>query len=272
MSSAPPMQRLKTPSQPLALATSLTMCCTAIGGQRRLRRRLPDHRVAADRRDHGVPGPDGDREIERRDDADRSQRLPLLDHAVPRPFAGDRQAVQLARQADGEVAHVDHFLDLAFTLGADLAGLERDQQPEVGLVGAQGRADLADDLAATGRRNHPPASERLARPRRRPARNPRPRPSGPAAAADRSPGFVEWISTSPVRSTPSPQQTPLIEFADSQPAQAGLRTWRVALPLRDDSERLAPYRSSYRRRRSNGRGSHRRCTRLIASARSTKMD
>ena len=83
---------------------------------------------------------------------------------MPRSFAGDRQAVELARQADGEVAHVDHFLDLAFALGADLAGLERDQEPQVGLPGAQGRADLADDLAAARRRDHPPGPESLARP------------------------------------------------------------------------------------------------------------
>ena len=49
-------------------------------------------------------------------------------------FAGDGEAVQLARQADGEVAHVDHFLDLAFALGADLARLESDQKSQVGLA------------------------------------------------------------------------------------------------------------------------------------------
>ena len=49
------------------------------------------------------------------------------------PLAGDRQAVELARQPDGEVAHVDHFLDLALALGADLARLEGDQEAQVGL-------------------------------------------------------------------------------------------------------------------------------------------
>ena len=48
----------------------------------------------------------------------------------PGPLAGDRQAVQLAGQADGEVADVDHLLDLAEALGADLAGLDRHQRAE----------------------------------------------------------------------------------------------------------------------------------------------
>ena len=93
--------------------------------------------------------------------ADRPERMPLLDHPVPRPLAGDRQAVELPRQADGEVAHVDHLLDLALALRADLARLERDQQAEVRLLLAQGLADLADDLAADRRGDHPPGPERL---------------------------------------------------------------------------------------------------------------
>ena len=114
-------------------------------------------------RDHRVPGPDRDREVERGDDADRPQRLPLLDHAVPRPLAGDRQSVKLARQADGEVAHVDHFLDFALPLGADLAGLQRDQKPEIGLEGTKGGSDLADDFSSPRRRNEPPRSKRRSR-------------------------------------------------------------------------------------------------------------
>ena len=53
------------------------------------------------------------------------ERMPLLHHAVPRPLRGDRQAVELARQADREVADVDHLLHFAVALGADLAHLER---------------------------------------------------------------------------------------------------------------------------------------------------
>ena len=87
----------------------------------------------------------------------------MLDHPVPRPLAGDGQPIQLAREADREVAHIDHFLDLAFPLGADLAGLEGDQKAQVGLACTQGRTDLADDLAAARRGNQTPGPKRLAR-------------------------------------------------------------------------------------------------------------
>ena len=45
-----------------------------------------------------------------------------------------------------EVADVDHLLDLAEALGADLAGLDRHQRAEVGLVLAQQLAELAHEL------------------------------------------------------------------------------------------------------------------------------
>src|SRR5262249_33058006 len=134
------------------------------GGQRRPGRWLPYHRIAADGRDHGVPGPDRGREVERRDDADRAQWVPLLHHSMTGPLAGDRQAVELARQSDREVAHVDHLLDLALALAADLPGLEGDEESQVGLPGAEGLADLPDHLTATRSRHHPPVPERLARP------------------------------------------------------------------------------------------------------------
>ena len=72
-----------------------------------------------------------------RDDADDAERMPLLVHAVARPLAVHRQAVELARQADREVADVDHLLHLAQPLGEDLAHLERDQPAERLLVLAQ---------------------------------------------------------------------------------------------------------------------------------------
>ena len=120
-------------------------------------RRFPDDRVAADGREHRVPGPNGDRKIESRDHADRAERMPLLEHAVQGPFAGHGQAVKLPRETDGEIAHVDHFLHFAFALRADLARLERDEQAQVLLLLAQGLADLADDFAPLGGWDHPPA-------------------------------------------------------------------------------------------------------------------
>ena len=133
ISAASPRHRLKTPSHPLARATSSDDFLHRNRAQRCQRRWLPDHRIAADRRDHGVPRPDCHREVEGRDDSDRPQRVPLLEHPVVWALAGDREAVKLARQPDGEIAHVDHFLNFAFAFAPDLAGLDGDQQPEIGL-------------------------------------------------------------------------------------------------------------------------------------------
>ena len=85
--------------------------------------------------------------------------MPLLHHPVPGPLGGDRQPEQLARQADGQVADVDHLLDLAEALGADLAGLDRHQRAEVVLVLAQQFAEFADQLAADRRRHVAPRPE-----------------------------------------------------------------------------------------------------------------
>jgi hypothetical protein len=85
--------------------------------------------------------------------------MPLLHHAVTRAFRGDREPEQLPRQANREVADVDHLLDLAESLGADLAGLDRHQRPEVGLVFTQQAAQLADEQAADRGRHLAPRLE-----------------------------------------------------------------------------------------------------------------
>ena len=157
--------------------------------QRRLVRRLPDHRVAGDERQRGVPRPHGDREVERRDDGARAHRVPLLHQAVAGSLAGDRQAVQLARQPDGEVADVDHLLDLAEALGADLAGLDRHQRAEVVLVLAEQLAEAAHEVAADRRRRRAPRGEGVVAPRRRRASTSPAAPAGAErAAGDRRAG------------------------------------------------------------------------------------
>ncbi len=96
------------------------------GRQRRQFRRLPDHRIATDGGQGGVPRPDGDGKVEGGDDADGAEWMPLLVHAVPGPFGVHRQAVELARQSGGEFADVDHLLHFADTFGANLAHLQGD--------------------------------------------------------------------------------------------------------------------------------------------------
>ena len=134
------------------------------GRERRGLGGLPDDRIAAHRGNRRVPRPHGHRKIERRDHADGPQRMPLLHHPVARALGGDRQAVELPRQADGEVADVDHLLHFALAFRADLAHLERDEVAERLLVLPQRIAEIAHELAALGRRALAP---RLERPLRR---------------------------------------------------------------------------------------------------------
>ena len=128
--------------------------------QRRRRARLPHHRIPAHQGDRRVPRPHRCREVEGGDDADRSKGLPGLREAVGRAFRGDRSAVQLAGQADGEVADVDHLLHLTARLGGDLADLDADQGGQVIEVVAHEVAEPAHDLAADGRRCRAPRAER----------------------------------------------------------------------------------------------------------------
>ena len=128
-------------------------------GQRSEVRRLPDACVSADGSQHGVPGPDRDRKIEGRDDANRPQRMPLLQHPMIGPLTGNRQAIELPRQPHGIVAHVDHFLDFARSLAADLADLQRDQQSQILLVPPQCVPNQPHHLAPSRRRQQSPGLE-----------------------------------------------------------------------------------------------------------------
>ena len=85
--------------------------------------------------------------------------MPLLHHAVVWAFAGNGLAVQLARQADREVADVDPLLDLAGGFGGDLADLAGDQRGEVGVLRAHLGDDAPHQFAATRRRHASPTQE-----------------------------------------------------------------------------------------------------------------
>ena len=49
---------------------------------------------------------------------------------MARTLGSDGETVQLAREADGEVADVDHLLHFAEALGDDLPDLERHQRAQ----------------------------------------------------------------------------------------------------------------------------------------------
>src|SRR5690606_18826611 len=98
--------------------------------QRCLRRRFPDTYVAANRCEEGIPGPDRDGEVKSADDANESEGMPLLVHAVLRALGMHRRAIEHARLPDREVRDVDHLLYFAIAFRFDLAGLERHERAE----------------------------------------------------------------------------------------------------------------------------------------------
>ena len=76
-------------------------------------------------------------------------------------LGGDGEAGELAREAGGEGADVDHLLDFAEAFGEDLAGFEGDEAAESVDVGAELFAEEADELAAFGRGDVAPGFEGL---------------------------------------------------------------------------------------------------------------
>ena len=64
--------------------------------KRRFWRRFPDRDVAADCGNAGVPGINGHREVERRDDPDDAERMPLFVHPVLGSFGVHGLAIQHA--------------------------------------------------------------------------------------------------------------------------------------------------------------------------------
>ncbi len=70
------------------------------------------------------------------------------------------ETVKLARQADGEVADIDHFLHFAQAFLHDLARFERHQPSERGLLLAQFLAEQTHEFAAPLRKGGADAGER----------------------------------------------------------------------------------------------------------------
>ena len=120
------------------------------GGEGSLFGGLPDDGVAADQGEGGVPTPDGDGEVEGGDDADDAERVPRLHHAVAGAFGGDGEAGELAGEAGGEGADVDHLLDFAEAFGEDFSGFDGDEAAEGVEVGAEFFAEEPDEFAAFG--------------------------------------------------------------------------------------------------------------------------
>ena len=119
-------------------------------GHRRLLRGLPQHRIAADDGDGEVPGPDGDREVERADHAHRAERMPGLQHSVPGTLRGDGASVELPRQTYRKVADVDHLLDFAQTLLRESCRTRWSPARPAGPCARGAPGELPDQLTAPG--------------------------------------------------------------------------------------------------------------------------
>ena len=109
---------------------------------------LPQHRVATHRCHQSIPRPHRHREIEGRDAADDTEGLPLFEHPVPRSLRLDGEAVELAREPDGEIGDVDHLLNFSDAFGNDFSRLESNQGTEGFSLLAQGVTDLTHHLSA----------------------------------------------------------------------------------------------------------------------------
>ena len=89
--------------------------------------------------------------------------MPLFVHAMARAFGVHGEPVELTGESYGEIADVDHLLDLAFAFCLDLAGLPGHQRAEVCLARSEGVTELTHVLSADGSGNHPPGREAFLR-------------------------------------------------------------------------------------------------------------
>ena len=83
--------------------------------------------------------------------------MPCLQQFVLESLTRDCQAVELARQTDGELADVHHLLHLTEALLHDLAGFQRDQATQCLLVTPHRLAKGANQFATLGSRYLTPA-------------------------------------------------------------------------------------------------------------------
>ena len=116
--------------------------------QRRLAGWFPDRRIAANGGQRAVPRPDRDRKIESSNDADDTQRMPLLHHPVLRPLRSDGQPVKLSRKPDRKIADIDHLLHFALAFGDDFAASSVTSAAQVFLGGAKRCRSCAINFAA----------------------------------------------------------------------------------------------------------------------------
>ena len=172
--------RLTSPGGTSGISASTSMHNRVAGqrGQRRLFRRLPDHRVAADQREHRVPGPDGDGKIERRDHADRARAdaiAPSADAPAARWRSSGRKAAGSGRRRSRRCRSSPALRPATPARILPVSSVTSMRQ--IGLVLAQLVADSPHEFAPPRRGHDAPAHEgaprRFDRRRQRPPAWPR---------------------------------------------------------------------------------------------------
>ena len=152
---------MKTFTTPFGRPASSSSFAKYEGRQRRELGRLDDDGAAGGERRRDLAGRHREREVPRRDEEARTDRMLRHDHAAGalgvRPVAALDARGLLAEPAD-ELAAVG---DLAARLGERLAHLDRHEQREVLLALLQQIERAAEDLRALARRRRRPRGERL---------------------------------------------------------------------------------------------------------------
>ena len=80
--------------------------------------------------------------------------MPAFPHVVSGAFRCDGEPVLLTRQANSEIADVDHFLDFAQAFGKNFAALYRNKTPKIVFMSTQFLSEETHKLAATRRDDH----------------------------------------------------------------------------------------------------------------------
>ena len=167
-----------------------------------------------------------------------------------RALRGDGEAVELARQADGEVADVDHLLDLAGPFGDDLADLDGDQSAEIAPCAARSsspRRRTSSPRCGAGTVRHASKAGRPGRSPRRPRPGSRRGHGDDLARQGRADGSI--TAAIGVRRR---RRNPARMRATSRASEAARPGW-LGIAVMAVSPRAASGEASWRRRRPRRR-------------------
>ncbi len=130
---------------------------------RRVRCRLEHDGVAGDQGRHHLPARDRNREVPGRDDPGHADRLADRHRPLVGQLRGRRVTEHPASFAGHQERDVDALLDVAASLGQDLAHLARHRSGDPLLVLGQERAEAIEELSALRGRGRAPARQRRLR-------------------------------------------------------------------------------------------------------------